>query len=68
MHDPDTPQLAPKSDGHFSIDFVNRIVAYLSMLVVMGIDKCSLVHWYLPMPHHSYVPTSLNNTPMRLSQ
>ena len=39
MHDPDTPQQAPKSDGHFSIGFVNSIVAYLSMLVVMGIGK-----------------------------
>ena len=41
MFDPDTPQQAHKSDGHFSIDFVNRIVTYLSMMVVMGIDKCT---------------------------
>ena len=41
MHNPDTPWQAPKSDEHFSIDFVNRIVAYLSMLVVMGIDNCT---------------------------
>ena len=41
MHDPDTPQPAPKSDGHFRIDFVSKIVIYLSVLVVMGIDKCT---------------------------
>ena len=41
MFDPDTPQRAPQSDGHFGIGFVNKIVTYLSMLVVMGIDKCT---------------------------
>ena len=41
MHDPYTLQRAPKSDGHFSTDFVNRIGAYLSMLVVMVIHKCT---------------------------
>ena len=29
MFDPDTPQRAPQSDGHFSIDLVNKIVTYL---------------------------------------
>ena len=27
-------------DGHFSIDFVQRVAAFLRMLVVMGIDEC----------------------------
>ena len=30
-----------KSDGHFNIDFVRQVETYLSMLVVMGIDKCT---------------------------
>ena len=41
IRDPDTDrQRATTTDGHFNIDFVARIVSYLSMLVVMGIDKC----------------------------
>ena len=42
MQEPVTDQQrATKSDGHFNIDFVQQVVTYLSMLVVMGIDKCT---------------------------
>lgn len=61
MFDPDTPQRAPQSDGHFSIDFVIKIVTYLSMLVVMGIDKCTSRCLIMS-------PNSSNNTLMKLSQ
>ena len=63
MFDPDTPQRAPQSDGHFSMDFVNKIVTYLSMLVVMG-------NWAsIRAPHDasSCVPNSSNDTLMKLS-
>ena len=42
IQEPETDQQQDaKSDGHFNIDFVQQIVTYLSMLVVMVIDKCT---------------------------
>ena len=42
IQEPETDQQQDtKSDGHFNIDFVQQIVTYLSMLVVMGINKCT---------------------------
>ena len=41
LHDPDTPQRATTADEHFNIDFVSKRVAYLSMLVMMGIGRCT---------------------------
>ena len=42
IRDPVTDrQRATTTDGHFDIEFVARVVSYLSMLVVMGIDKCT---------------------------
>ena len=42
IQEPETErQRDTKSDGHFNIDFVQQSVTYLSMLVVMSIDKCT---------------------------